>query len=362
MIRRSWVLLLVAAAANILPAQTPPNRVYVMANQAGKAGNSILVYERSSTGALTLIQKIATQGQGSGPTIGLGSQGPLTLNAKGSLLLAVDGGSDQVSSFTVTSAGLTFDSIAPTGGTFPVSVAVAGNFAYVVNQMGTPNIAAYQIASDGKLTMLPKTVNLPGGTNALPGQISVTPDGKVLVVTERNTSLIDMMPLAVGGTITSNPSDGKGPYGFMFGPNQALIVTESARSTASSYNIIEGATPTLKTITSKVSDMGSMACWVVTSPDLSYAYIVNPGNDTISTYGISSTGALSLIAAAAANTGATPADLAISHDGQYLYVMANSSGTGNTGEILEYSVSGATLTPVGSVTGLPRSSKGIAAW
>lgn len=338
-------------------AATPPNAVYVMTNES--SGNNVLVYSRSAAGKLTPIQTISTQGLGSGGNNDpLASQGALTMNAGGTLLLAVNAGSNQVTSFTITPTGLTFNNIVSSGGSGPVSVAISGSHAFVVNHAGTPNISEYSIATNGKLTLMPGSRALPGGLNAAPGQISVTPDGKVVVVTEKMTNLIDLFPLTAGGHVASIPSNNIGPFGFAFGPSQSLIVTEAINSTISSYSIAEGTNPSMSTITDSLPDTGGTACWIAMSPDLSIAYVINSMSRTISTLAVSPTGQLSLIQAVAANGGVKNGliDVAITHDGKFLYVESST-----TGLVEGYAVNGGTLTPIGVVTGLPISIQGIAA-
>jgi 6-phosphogluconolactonase (cycloisomerase 2 family) len=86
--------------------------------------------------------------------------------------------------------------------------------------------------------------------------------------------------------------------------------------------------------------------------------VVNTVSGTISSYSVSSDGHLSLAKAVAGNPGATsgPIDLAITPDGQYLYVIKSPLGS-----IGIFRVNGTSLTPVSSVNGLPLSMQGIVA-
>lgn len=355
------MLALLCAGASLgcdATAATPPNFVYVLTNQS--SGNTVLVYSRGANGALTQIQEISTQGLGSGGNSDpLGSQGSLTLSANGMLLLAVNAGSNQLTSFQVTPTGLVFGSVVPSGGTFPVSAAIQGSRAYVLNQSGNADIKSFQIGSGGVLTPIRGTRTLPGRTLANPGDIAVSPDGSLLVVTEKHTNQIDLFLRGAGGGVSSVPSNGLGPFGFSFGANQTLIVAEATLSTVSSYRIVPGTNPSLQTITPSLPDSGGTACWVVTSPAGDIAYVVNSLSRTISTLAVSPAGALTLISAAAATLGSgkAPIDLAITHDGQFLYVVTTTNGI-----VAEYSVNGGVLTPIGNVTGLPISIQGIAAW
>ena len=337
-------------------AAAPPKAVYVMTNAS--SGNSILVYSRATNGTLAQIQEISTQGLGSGGTADpLGSQDALTLSGNGQFLLAVNAGSNQVTSFTVTSTGLKFASIVSSGGTFPVSVAIHGGLAFVVNQSGTPNIASFRIASNGVLTPLSNTQDLPGGATSSPGDIKVTPDGKVILVTEKGTNQIDLF--TPGGSAVSVPSNSMGPFGMAFGANATLLVAEAPSSSVSSYSVVEGTPPSLQVITPSLGDMGGTSCWIVTSPTGDFAYVINSNTRNISSYAVSSTGALSVFSADAGNMGKLngPIDAALSHDGRFLYVLSSS-----TGLVMEFRVSNGTLTRIGDVTGIPVSLQGIAAW
>src|SRR5436305_851509 len=89
----SIVSLLILLVGSAIAAE--PGTVYVMSNRA--TGNSVLVFHRSSTGTLQLMQNIATQGLGTGFTLdALASQGALAVNSDGSLLIAVNPGSGDV--------------------------------------------------------------------------------------------------------------------------------------------------------------------------------------------------------------------------------------------------------------------------
>ena len=77
---------------------TVPSNVYVMTNDTTK--NEVLAYERLFDGRLTLKQRIATGGRGSGGTTDpLQSQGSLTLSGDHQLLFAINSASGTVSSF-----------------------------------------------------------------------------------------------------------------------------------------------------------------------------------------------------------------------------------------------------------------------
>jgi 6-phosphogluconolactonase len=333
--------------------------VYVMTNQA--TGNTIVVFHRDANGSLTKVQEVSTQGQGSGGSGDpLGSQGSLTLAEEGRVLLAANAGSNEVSLLSVTPDGLQFVGKAPSGGTKPVSVAARDDVAYVLNAGGTPNVTALRIGASGQLTTI-ASVPLPGGANSGPAQVGISPDGEVLVVTEKNTNQIDVFPIddvqmAAG---SSMPSDGATPFGFVFGRQRSLIVTEAAASTISSYAVgSEESHPTLQTITKSLPDMGAAACWIAIDRSRRLAFVVNSGTATISSLAVSPQGDLQLLVPAAANTGAgsAPIDLALTRNGGFLYVISARHGT-----LTGFRVENGTLGQVAFVSGLPLSIQGIAA-
>ena len=125
------------------------------------------------------------------------SQGALSLCPGGKVLLAVNPASGDLTAFRVTATGLEFGSKVPSGGAFPVSVTCKGGLVYVLNQLGVPNISGFKVNDSGQLQKIPlSTRDLAGGPLALPAQVSFTPDGTQLLVTEKGTNIIDVF--AVG--------------------------------------------------------------------------------------------------------------------------------------------------------------------
>src|SRR5438045_8607726 len=107
-------------------------RVYVLSNKHCKSG---LVYDRAPDGNLTFLQEAMSNGSGTGVTLDpLQSQGSLALNADGTILLAVNPASGELTAFRVTDAGVEFGSKILSGGDFPVSATIYNNIVYVLNQ------------------------------------------------------------------------------------------------------------------------------------------------------------------------------------------------------------------------------------
>jgi 6-phosphogluconolactonase (cycloisomerase 2 family) len=366
--RTKILLLLIGAAvlsavwsAGAATASTQTRRVYVLSN---KPENSVLVFNRASDGSLTFLQEVPTQGAGTGATGDpLQSQGSLALRADNKVLLAVNPASGELTAFRVTDAGLEFGSKVLSGGFFPVSVTVYNNLVYVVNQLGFPNIAGYTVTDTGQLLQLTGSQReLAGGPLALPAQVSFTPDGSQLIVTEKGTRLLDIFNVLASGQ-TDGPlpetSRGKTPFGFAFGTGGSVIISEAEggfplRATISSYRLTGDDIP--QPVSRRVPDHDTAACWVVVTGNV--AWVVNTGSAAISSYHIDTDASIALIdsVAASTGTGTVPIDAAASSDEHFLYQVLST-----TGQIAVFGIDGSVLTPLTIVDGLPLSIQGIVA-
>ena len=351
---------LVVLGIAITEADANAGTVYVMTNQA--QGNSVLVFHRDSSGTLTLSASVPTQGLGTGLTLDpLESQGALAMSEDGSILAAVNPASGDITAFVVDASGrLRFGSKVSSHGALPVSVTIHNGLVYVVNQLGIANIAGFRVDRNGLLTYIDDSARaLAGAALALPAEISFTPDGTQLLVTEKGTDLIDVFDVqADGHTAGPSPqkSSGHTPFGFTFFPSGTVVVTEAERrlpnkGSASSYSM---AGDQLAPVSPTVFDGQTGACWTTRTGQT--AWVVNTGTATISAYTVALDGHLGVANPVAASTGAgsTPIDIASTSDGTLVYVLESAIG-GITG----YAVSGTTLTPVFSRTGLPLSIQGL---
>jgi 6-phosphogluconolactonase len=353
------ILMLLAFLPHSALADGRTGNVYVPTNQS--TGNSIMIFHRDAAGALTFVDSVASGGNGAG-TGGdpLASQGAVVLNRDSRMLFAVNAGSDSISVFGVSGDGLTLLDTVASGGTMPVSVAVRGNLLYVLNAGGTPNISGFTIESPSiRLTPLAgSTRNLPGGAAAAPAQVSFTPEGNVLVVTEKGTNLIDTFAVGDDGvaqTGVSFPSSGNTPFGFAFSHDDVAIVSDAGSGALSSYEFDEDGGVNL--VTPALVDTQAAACWVVVPRNGRYAYTSNAGSGTISSYTIAQDGTLALLDAVAASIGNGTTDLALSNNSRFLYVR-----NGAKGSISGFRLNAdGSLTEINTVGGLPADTQGLAA-
>jgi 6-phosphogluconolactonase (cycloisomerase 2 family) len=371
--RLALVALFAALAVVLLGAQTATaddgsadaraSAVFVQTNELG--GNRILVFDRGADGSLTQAGSYPTGGNGGAALPGtesdrLASQGSLAFDPAHRLLIAVNAGSDTVSAFRVRGDRLDLLDVVPSGGQFPSSVGVFGGLAYVLNAGGTGVVQGFRVGNAG-LDPIPASARTLGLGNTdppnfltAPGQVGFTPDGRHLIVTTKaSTSSIDVFRVGRGGLLSSAPVVNPGatpvPFAFTFGPHGRLVAGEAGTSSVTTYAI--GADGTLTDPKSQ-SDGQVALCWIERVGQ--FYFVSNTGSNTLSSFAVGPDGQPALLATVAATTHPGPIDLASS--GNFLYAE-----TGITGTVDEFAVgSDGSLTPIGSVTGLPAGLEGIA--
>jgi 6-phosphogluconolactonase len=305
--------------------------VFTMTN-AG-TGNEIVIFSRGQDGLLTPAGSVATDGLGTGA--GLGSQTALGLSRNRETLVAVNAGSDEISVFKVDGTILQLTDVVPSGGDMPVSVALRKDVLYVLHA-GSPNsVTGFMLSDDGKLTPIPASTRPLSAPSTEPAQVGWHPKGNLLIVTEKATNLVDTFAVDTNssllGTFVMEPSVGDTPFGFAFRGSRQMLVSEAAgeapdAGSLSSYKFNQGA---LEVVQSSLATTETSTCWVVSTPSKKYAYVSNTGSDSITGFGQSSAGPPVLLNpdGVTATTGDAPTDLALSRNGQYLYVLNSADGT-----------------------------------
>lgn len=384
-----------------------PNRVYVMPNRAGD--NTIAVFDRAEDGTLTFLQEVSTGGSGSGPgelpapfPRGIAAGNPLTSQDSlvrtddGRFLLAVNAGSNDFSVLAITPDGLQLVDKAPSGGNVPVAIAQYKNLVYVINegefspdQFGArPTMTGYFLGNDGKLTPIPNSARVTGSPDAEPGDILFSPDGKWLIITDKFAETFihvikvdeDATTHEVAAYVANNPA----PLGAAFTHHSILAVTEAnARfingertgvpngSTMSTYRLNDDGS--LEPISVAVPTEQTVACWIRFTPNGHYGFTTNKGSGSVSSFSVSPDGKLTLLAAAAADTGglfSEPIDEDITANGKFLYVVSPMGGLAhftipippNSGTLKGYHIQNdGSLTPVVTIDGFPISIVGVVA-
>lgn len=343
---------LASSAANL--GADEPGSVYALTNQSG--GNAVAVFARAADGSLSWQANVATGGAGAGS--GLGSQGALALSDDGRWLVAVNAGSNDLSAFRVTGSGPELASRVASGGIRPISVTVHGDLVYVLNAGGDGNISGFTIGSDGVLTPLAGSTRALSGSAVGPAQVAFSPDGRWLVVTEKTTSRLDVYAVGsdgVAGAATATASAGGTPFGFSFGHQDALFVSEAAGS-ASSYDIAPDGS--LSVASGAVLTHQGAPCWAVVTKNGKFGYTANAQGGSISGFAIANDGSISLIDndGRTAVVGRGNIDLALSGNSRYLYQLNGDRSI--SGFRIE---SDGRLTPAGRTAGMPASTVGLVA-
>jgi 6-phosphogluconolactonase len=333
--------------------------VYVQTNAAP---NEVIAFRRADNGSLDRLGSVATGGDGDGSPH-LQSQGSVTLTGDGRHLLVTNAASDDLSVFSVAADGsIELRERVHTGST-PRSVTERDGLVVVLST-GEPGLVSFRLNAAG-------IERVEGGDQGLdpsdadPAQVAVSPDGSMIVITERFTDSIVTYELTAEGTFGASSeiaSEGPTPYGFAFTSGGTLIVTEAfgaekGAAAASSYAIEDGS---LVVRTSSVGNGRSEICWAVITPDDRFAFTTNFADGAVSRYAIASDGSLSLEdATAGISVDGMPGlrDEDITSDGRYLYAI-----DADGGRIYGWSVDAeGSLEPVGSWDELPATVAGLAA-
>jgi 6-phosphogluconolactonase (cycloisomerase 2 family) len=318
------------------------------------AGNQVVAYDRQADGSLTQAGVYATGGKGgvlAGSVVDhTASQGALAYDASRRLLFAVNPGSSSVSVFRVRGDRLALTQVVPSGGPFPVSVAVHGSLVYVLNALGGGSVQGYLVLGE---FLLP----LPGSSRPLgldpaatpqftttPGQVAFSPDGsKLIVTTKANTNAIDVFQVGRIGYLSGSPvvnvEPGTVPFAVGFDQAGNLAVAEAGTNALATFSLnADGTVSPLDFVPT-----GQAAtCWIAgTGP---YLYVSNAGSASVSGYSAGNGGSLTLLGNTTTDAGTI--DAAATPDGSFLYVQAGALGTVDGFHVN----ADGSLTPAGSVT------------
>jgi len=365
-------------------------------------GNAIIVFNRHKDGTITQGQSVPTGGLGAAATPPFGfpltdSQGAVTQNESGSLIFAVNAGDNTISSFRATPSGLVLADRTSSGGTLPVSVTAHGNLLYVLNEV-SGSIFGYHFDGRGRLDPIAgswRSLATPG-PDGVAAQIGLSPNGRVVTVTNRCFSgcplnplgLIDTFVLGFGDVAVSHTwkaSAAPLPFGFAYDGPHHVIVTNvgftptrsgmpppagdptALNGSTSSYDLAHDGT---LRATSDVASGGRATCWIVISNDGKYAFVTNSlstfppgtGSGAITRYAIAHDGTLTKLGQTDTSPD-FPTDLDLSRDGKYLYVLNDTLNPfDNTSHIDVYRVKDGNLTHTQTTpSNLPGGTSGLIA-
>ncbi len=353
-----------AAAANNTESAVGNSNGHYLYTESNEAGNNrILVYKIKYNGSLNYEGATASGGMGTGAILG-SSQGALVLDKEHEWLYAVNAGSNSVSSFKVNNDGsVTLADTENSGGMQPFSVSVSGNLLYVLNH-GSDNIQGFRITGNGKLHPIQNS-NQPLSSKAVDApEISFTPNGDFIIVTEKTTNVIGTFKVKNNGSINAGlftTSVGATPFGFAFSRNQFMIVSNAEGGTANagsatSYTIESNGK--LNDINGAIKDFGTAPCWFAVTKYGRFAYTTNTATNNISSYYVAPWGGIYLVQKEAATTDTQPLDIVVATNNYFVYEL---NGTAHSIGGYHRTFFGG-LQFMGSTPNLPTGSSGLATY
>ena len=363
-----------------LSALAQNNMVYVESN-IGQTANENSVYAFvNNKGALTQLKgsPYLTLGTGvysSNPVFAPGFQADqeIVANAAGTLLFAVNGHSDTISTFNINSDGsLTLANTSASNGADPVSLGLdetppAGTVMAVINQDadpgqagGTPNATSFFVTPAGDLTPVANST-ISYAASSLPAQALVSPSGRfVFVVQFMGGGALTSYDIGAGGKLVLNnsltPSKGTVFIGATANAKQRAVyvglpdVNMVGTYTYSSAGVIAFAHLT--------TNPGLQVCWMTSNKIGTRLYTTETNSNSVTVYDISGANFtkpkqlqhLPLMA------GGLATNVKIDPTGSYLYVLGLNDppgGVGNYLHVLNISSADGTVTETTAPTSIP---------
>jgi 6-phosphogluconolactonase (cycloisomerase 2 family) len=308
------------------------------------AVNAVIVLDRRADGTLGESSSPVPTG-GTGLVVPPGgdfdAQGAVRI--AGPHLFAVNPGSNSIAVFNIAKTGALKavpGSPFASGGSTPLSIAVHGDLVYVANQAvpfanptKLPNITAFRLSKDGRLTPIAgSTIEFPAGQG--PADVEFNPGGTVLAVTAAFQSNGDLHAYAVqhDGLLKEGPgspfkaSGVSGTVGFSWARDGRHVMVSNFRGSAVTVFSVDSATAAVMLEGMPYPNNQAASCWTSFAPDGKTLYTANFSSNTVSAYSVAADGKLTLLGSAPKRLAAGAAakdtkDLEVSRDGEYLYVI-----------------------------------------
>ena len=305
------------------------------------SANAVVVLDRRADGTLgESASAVATGGKGLVTPAGgdFDSQGAVRISR--SRLFAVNPGSNSIAVFDIAPSGelkAVPGSPFASGGSTPLSVTVHDDLVYVANQAvpfanpaTAPNITAFRMSKDGRLTPIAgSTIEFPPGQG--PGDVEFNPGGTILAVTAGFQSGGDLHTYAVeedgllkeGAGSPFKAGGVSGTVGFSWADDGRHVMVSNFRGSSVTVFSVDSATASATSEGMPYPNKQGASCWTAFSPDGKSFYTANFSSNCVSAYSAAADGKLTLVGSTTKRTASHPdsKDLQVSPDGKYLYLV-----------------------------------------
>jgi 6-phosphogluconolactonase (cycloisomerase 2 family) len=214
------------------------------------------------------------------------------------------------------------------GATRAIVVSPDGRTAYVavgvdsVSGIDSNRIETYRVGADGALTRLAPPMDADGG----PVSLAITPDGRTLYATNRDSGTLSVFLVAPGGRLTAVgdpvPSGALQPQGLAVTPDGRFLFVshrgedETAKDWVTRFAVNSDMTLTLLGAPVKIGKSGgSMAI----TPDGHFLYVPCSNSKEIYAFRIGADGSLGRVPGSPVFAPDFPVSAVVSPDGHYLY-------------------------------------------
>ncbi len=344
---------------------------------SNSGSNSVSGYTvNSTTGGLTAIA--------GSPFPNIPTPSAIVVSSNGLFAYVANSQTNNVTAFRVGTNGALLLGGATSGSSNPISVGTTpralaisrdSQFLYVANS-GSDDVSVFTIGTAGGLTLVPQAEgrSKPVGAGvSSPVALAIAPNGRFLYVATNTSNMVTTFQVDSSGVLTlmpqagpgTNPisSGGTGLTALTLSPNgQFLYALNGASNNVTMFRVETSGLLTLipPAGSNPMSTGGTTPNGLAVGEDGAHLYIAN-GGGTISVFSIGSNGLLTLVPASGAvpnpvpaSTGSTPVALALSPDGKFLYV-ANRVTSASGGTVSAYTIVSGTgaLVPVTALIGNP---------
>ena len=304
-------------------------------------------------------------------TIG-GGEGTTT-----TVVYVTNSGSNNVSGYTINSS--TGGLAAIPGSPFanvsaPSAIAVSSNgfFAYAANSQAN-NVTAFRIGTNGALLLGESTTTTPNPipVGTTPRAISISQDSRFLYVANSGSDSVTIFSIGTAGVLTRvppttgnpNPAAAGGSAPIALATPQTgrfLYVANSASNTVTAFQIetsgLLTTVPPAGPGTNPISVSGTNPTALAMSPNGQFLYVTNGASNTVTAFQVEPSGLLTLVPPTGSNPnpvstgGANPNGIAVASNGAFLYI-ANGEGNvsaftiGSNGLLTLVPASGTALNP-----------------